>query len=272
VHRLDSTTTRTTSRRRPLPLLLATRTTRPTTRTRTALTFAFSSFSSSLPPLTFCSLTLQRTTTTARRASKATPTPKKHCPDGKTLSGDLLDLCIDIDTDPLWVGGGIKIGHGPPKTTTRARSGGKPTQSSRPQKNNNHKDDHDHDHDEKKKHCPDGQTLGGALLDLCVDIDTDPLYIGAGIKIGSGPSPEKITSSRGRVPTPGPKGKKEAPHRHNNNDGDDRPECGENDPLALLDLCIKVGDLLGVRFCPSSSSSSSSSRTDSPLPLSSGKR
>ncbi|GAA6030655.1 hypothetical protein JCM8097_006257 [Rhodosporidiobolus ruineniae] len=170
----------------------------------------------------------KKTSTSARRVASATPTAaRKKCPDGQTLGGALLDLCVDIDTSPLYLGGGIKIGSGPRSsstlvTSTRARSTAWPTNSPSP----------------TARKCPDGQETSGALLDLCVDIDADPLHLGAGIKIGSGPARATTTSSgaKGRVTTPTSAAQKS-----------DLPPCGKNDPLALLDLCVQVGDLLGAK-------------------------
>ncbi|GAA5970398.1 hypothetical protein JCM11641_001695 [Rhodosporidiobolus odoratus] len=204
-----------------------------------------------------------KTTTTAARS---TPTydqnGKKKCPPGHRLgSGSLIDLCVDIDTDPLFVGGGIKIGSGPAKTTTTTttshRGGVKAAHTNKPYTDK-----------DGKKRCPDGQTSGsGSLLDLCVDIDTDPLYIGAGIKIGSRPSASSTTtSSRGRVSTPTPTQKNQNKNVNKGNGDGDLPPCQENDPLALLDLCVQVGDLLGAKVkvggSPSSTSSPSNDNED----------
>ncbi|GAA6016653.1 hypothetical protein JCM10207_000135 [Rhodosporidiobolus poonsookiae] len=173
--------------------------------------------------------------TTQHRAAANTPasTPRKKCPEGQTLDGALLDLCVDIDTDPLYIGAGIKIGHGSP-TTTPTRSNAYETPRAR-------KGEVSPKGAKKAdgKDCPEGQTAGGALLDLCVDIDTAPLHLGAGIKIGSGPA-TPTTRARNGEKTP-------APARGGQKQDDTLPPCGKDDPLALLDLCIQVGDLLGVK-------------------------
>ncbi|GAA5909545.1 hypothetical protein JCM6882_003452 [Rhodosporidiobolus microsporus] len=194
----------------------------------------------SRPKKTSSTTSARRTPAPTAHANKsAHNNKKKKCPDGQRLDdGSVLDLCVDIDTDPLFLGGGIKIGHGPVRattTTTRARSA---AQTSKPKKQQQQKEE------EEKKKCPDGQTRGtGALLDMCVDIDTNPLHLGAGIKIvgtggssGGGGGGEQ----RGRVTKPTPAA--------SSRDGkEDLPPCGEDDPLALLDLCVKVDDLLGAK-------------------------
>ncbi|BGP20886.1 hypothetical protein JCM10213_003384 [Rhodosporidiobolus nylandii] len=227
------------------------------------------------------------TTTTTSKAHRATTTAKNgRCPPGKTLTGNALNLCVDIDLDPLYVGGGgIKIGSGPSSTSSaqRAAKTSKPVNGRCPdgqQRGTGSLLDVCVDIDTDPLYvgagikigsgpsstssaprsgrtsqpvngrCPDGTQRGsGSLLDLCVEVDTDPLYVGAGIKIGSGPA-TTTTPARGFVSTP-------RPSSGSGSNGDNGDDCTDGD--ALLGLCLKVGDLLGAKVQVGGSSPSASS-------------
>ncbi|GAA5944095.1 uncharacterized protein JCM15063_005312 [Sporobolomyces koalae] len=220
------------------------------------------------------------TTTTAGRGAVRTPTSSApssatsaagspDCPRGQTRgTGDLVDVCVDVDLGPVFVGGGIKIGglvvgggdsgsRGSPTTTAK----NSPAASARASSS--------------ASDCSDG-TSYDALLRACVAIDTDPLFVGGNIRIGGQPqttaSPSTSTSSRKTtVPTT-------RPSSNNQNDngstgGDVLPDCdGPNDPRAFLKLCVKAGNLLGVKAqlggsdpnTPSSQNTTPANRTPTP--------
>lgn len=190
------------------------------------------------------------TTTTQSPA----PSPTGNgCPRGQTRgTGSLIDICIDFDSDPLFLGGGIKLGglRGPsssnptPSPTNKDRSGsGTRPSSSSPSAS------------PTSSRCSDGTTYD-AFLDICIDIDTDPLFLGGGIKIGGSPQRPSSTSSspsRNGSPTSRPssdRGEQQGspPRRTNGQDDEgDLPDCdGPNDPRAFVDLCVNAGNLLGV--------------------------
>ncbi|GAA5962213.1 hypothetical protein JCM3765_003901 [Sporobolomyces pararoseus] len=204
-------------------------------------------------------------TSSINKAARPTSSPSSaRCPRGQTPgTGSLLDVCLDIDTDPLYVGGGIKIGgHEPLSSTSKGRSGSR-TSSASPSAT-------------PVNDCSDGSTFD-AFLGVCIDIDTDPLFVGGGIKIGGSPRPQGPTSSpsssRNGAPTPrpSPSTRPEYQQGSNNRDSPDGelPECnGEDDPRALLDLCVNVGDLLGARIKVGGSGASPSSSSGSRSPQS----
>ncbi|GAA5841443.1 hypothetical protein JCM3766R1_004085 [Sporobolomyces carnicolor] len=204
------------------------------------------------------------TSTSSGHKAAAKPTnslASTRCPSG---DGSLSEACLEVDTDPLYVGAGIKIGgdRSPPSTTSKGRSG---SQTATPSPSGR---------------CTDGTTYD-TLLDVCVDIDTDPLYLGGGIKIGGSPQPQR--SSTSASPTTGSQTSRPSANRPKDQTDsgrseaqDDLPECnGENDPRAVLDLCVNVADLLGAKIKlggsgndagsgPSRSSGSSSSSSRAP--------
>ncbi|GAA5978029.1 hypothetical protein JCM5350_006304 [Sporobolomyces pararoseus] len=204
-------------------------------------------------------------TSSVNKAARPTSSPSSsRCPQGQTPgTGSLLDVCLDIDTDPLYVGGGIKLGGHASPSTSKGRTGSR-TSSASPSAT-------------PVNDCSDGSTFD-AFLGVCIDIDTDPLFVGGGIKIGGSPRPQATSSSssaRNGSPTPRPSPSSRPEYQQGSDnrgtqDGD-LPECnGENDPRALLDLCVSVGDLLGARIklggsgTPPSSSSGSRSPQSTP--------
>ncbi|GAA5861762.1 hypothetical protein JCM1840_005256 [Sporobolomyces johnsonii] len=247
--------------------------------------------------------------TSTSTSSRSTPTAGKKCPEGQALgSGDLLDLCVDVDTNPLFVGGGIKIGglgngNGRSTSTTSTRSPERTsTTSSRdPQRTsggivrigngNGNNDNGNGDRNNGRStttsstssrstptgtKCPSGQTLGtGDLVDVCVDIDTNPLFVGGGIKIGglgngngrststtSTRSPERTSTTSTRSSQPTSTTSSRQPQSTPSNSNGNLPPCsGPADPLALLDLCVQVGNLVGAKVKIGGTSAPSSSAT-----------
>ncbi|GAA5851946.1 hypothetical protein JCM8547_000107 [Rhodosporidiobolus lusitaniae] len=192
----------------------------------------------------------------SKAKASPSPKPKKPCPAGQRLhaiSGG-ANVCIDIDTDPLYIGGrGVKIGHHHSSTTTPARA--KQTTQE------HEKEVRPTVSDQGEKRCPDGKTLGRALLDVCVDVGTDPLDVGAGVKVGdllgvgvklgsdsSNNANEYENDDFGSF-RPGngikighhtPSSTSSRPSSNSRNDKD-LPGCnGSLDPRALVNACVKV--------------------------------
>ncbi|GAA6014462.1 hypothetical protein JCM11491_007062 [Sporobolomyces phaffii] len=210
--------------------------------------------------------------------ARPTALASSRCPRGQTLgTGSLIDVCVDVDTDPLFVGGGIKIGGTPPSPSSSTAKGRSPSQttssSASPAAT-------------ASNLCSDDARYD-SFLGVCIDIDTDPLFVGGGIKIGGSPQsqpqrPSSSAPSRNVSPTPRPSssrpGSQQNENRGDSDQNGDLPECdGPSDPRAYLDLCVNAGNLLGARIklggsgsAPSRSepaSSSSSSRSPQSTPF-----
>ncbi|GAA5885018.1 hypothetical protein JCM16303_006520 [Sporobolomyces ruberrimus] len=208
------------------------------------------------------------TRTNARKTTSSAPSATSTgCPQGQTLgTGSFADVCLEIDSSPLFVGGGIKIGggrdNGPSTTSTKGRSTPR-TSAAVPTRSPS-----------DSTSCSDG-TSYDSFLGICIDLDTDPLYLGGGIKLGGSPQsqpqrPSSSSSTRNGSPTPRPGSTRpEAQHTAADKQapGDDLPECnGSNDPRALLDLCVNAGNLLGAHIKLGGSNPSSPSASVSAGP------